>query len=344
MPASNTPFNILISSGGRRLELLDCFRSSLVETGQPGYVYVTDSSPFAPALHLADRGWKISRCTESSFIPELLELALREGIRVIIPTIDTELPVYAECREMFARHGILVCVSDPATIGICGDKTITHAWLLEHGFPTVAQARPEEVFSAPVAWHFPVLAKPARGSSSKGVRVIQSMEELRVVAGREADLIVQEIAPGTEYTINTFLDEKGKCVCAVPHVRLEVRAGEVSKAVTCKDRELMKLARDISEALPGASGPLNVQCFKSAEGRVSVIEINARFGGGYPLAHEAGAPFTRWIVEQALGCPVAAGADNWQDDLVMLRYDRSLFRHASELRRNTDVAKTVFSV
>jgi carbamoyl-phosphate synthase large subunit len=344
MPVSNSPFNILISSGGRRLELLDCFRSALEEIGQPGYVCVTDSSPLAPALHLADRGWQVPRCTESSFISELLELALREEIRVIIPTIDTELPVYASCREMFARRGIAVCVSDAAAVDICGDKTITHPWLLEHGFPTVVQARPEEVLAATADWLFPVLAKPARGSSSKGIRFINSMEELKAVSARDADLIIQEIAPGTEYTINTFVDVYGKCVCAVPHARLEVRGGEVSKAVTRKDRELMNLARDISEALPGAYGPLNVQCFKSAEGRIAVIEINARFGGGYPLAHEAGAPFARWIVEEVLEYPALASCDDWQDDLAMLRYDRSLFRHASDLRRNTDVKKTVSSV
>ena len=174
--------------------------------------------------------------------------------------------------------------------------------------------------------------------------MISSLRELEAAAALDADLLVQEIAPGTEYTINTFVDSRGQCLCAVPHARLEVRGGEVAKAVTCKDRELMNLGRDISEALPGASGPLNVQCFKSPEGRVAVIEINARFGGGYPLAHRAGAPFTRWIIEQALGYPISTWFDQWQDDLAMLRYDRSVFRHASELRRTTDVTKALSGV
>ncbi|MGB1126431.1 MAG: transcriptional regulator, partial [Phycisphaeraceae bacterium] len=54
-------------------------------------------------------------------------------------------------------------------------------------------------------------------------------------------------------------------------------------------------------------------------------ELNTRFGGGYPLTHEAGGYYLRWLIEEALGKPSSATNDDWQDGLVMLRYDDAVF-------------------
>jgi carbamoyl-phosphate synthase large subunit len=56
-----------------------------------------------------------------------------------------------------------------------------------------------------------------------------------------------------------------------------------------------------------------------------VIEINARFGGGFPLSRQAGADFPRWMVEEHLQLPSSVDADGWVEDLVMLRYDAAVF-------------------
>ncbi len=91
---------------------------------------------------------------------------------------------------------------------------------------------------------------------------------------------------------------------AVPRRRLEVRGGEVSKAVTARLDDVEGLAREIGRCLPAAFGALNVQLFREeASGTLAVIEVNARFGGGYPLADAAGAIFPRWLVEEAIGLP-----------------------------------------
>jgi carbamoyl-phosphate synthase large subunit len=55
-----------------------------------------------------------------------------------------------------------------------------------------------------------------------------------------------------------------------------------------------------------------------------VFEVNARFGGGYPLAHEAGAHFTRWLLEESTGLPLTA-TSVWEEGVLMLRYDAAFF-------------------
>jgi carbamoyl-phosphate synthase large subunit len=105
---------------------------------------------------------------------------------------------------------------------------------------------------------------------------------------------------------------------------MEVRSGEVSKGITLKDRRLMDLARSVAEALPGAYGPLNIQCFLDDSGTIRIIEMNARFGGGYPLAHRAGAQFTGWLLDELEG-NLPNHYDGWTDDLAMLRFDEAVY-------------------
>ena len=55
-----------------------------------------------------------------------------------------------------------------------------------------------------------------------------------------------------------------------------------------------------------------------------MFEVNARFGGVYPLAHRAGARFSQWLLEESLGLQCTANND-WRAGVTMLRYDDAVF-------------------
>jgi carbamoyl-phosphate synthase large subunit len=100
----------------------------------------------------------------------------------------------------------------------------------------------------------------------------------------------------------------------------------VAKAVTVRSPSLEQMAVELCVALPGAFGALTIQAFVDDEtGEMAVIELNARFGGGFPLSRHAGADFPRWMLEDLLGLPSTARADGWRDGVVMLRYDAAVF-------------------
>ena len=89
----------------------------------------------------------------------------------------------------------------------------------------------------------------------------------------------------------------------------------------------MAVAEKIGSALKGrAFGALCFQALVDANEQPTAIEINARFGGGYPLAHRAGATFTKWLLEIAAG-QVCSAHDNWRESVLMLRYDAAVFRN-----------------
>lgn len=66
------------------------------------------------------------------------------------------------------------------------------------------------------------------------------------------------------------------------------------------------------------------QVIDDAQRGPQVIEINARFGGGYPLAHEAGAHFADWLLQEQAGMALQAN-DDWREGVTMLRYDDAVF-------------------
>jgi carbamoyl-phosphate synthase large subunit len=302
-----------------------------------GRVLAIDSSWYAGALHDADEGFVVPRVTDPDFVPRLLDLCERHAVDLIVPTTDREWPVWGEASHRFAATGTTVAVSAPEVLAIASDKQRTHDWLVVNGFPTVRQTQPAVAFSNPAIWPVPLIAKPRFGSASEGVSLVRNTTELEMLVardeapvplidGRPGDMVVQTMANGDEYTIDVLVDRSGQCLCAVPRRRLEVRAGEVSKAVTVRSEQLIDLAFGMAKALPGAYGVLNFQVFADeGSGELAVIEINPRFGGGFPLSHQAGAHFARWLLEDVRNLPSTATKDGWREGLVMLRYDAAVF-------------------
>lgn len=323
--------NVLLSSSGRRVALLEAFRHALRRLDLSGEVMAADMSTLAPTFHTADRSFGVPRCDDETFVPKLLEICRDHDVRLLVPTIDPELPVLAQQRDRFATVGTTVAVSDPDTVAIASDKIQTHAWLECHGFPTVGQTTAVEALADPGGWPLPLVVKPRWGSASYGVVTVRSRAELEVAAAGD-EVVVQTVAPGTEHTIDVLVDRDGRVACTVPRRRLEIRAGEVSKGVTVRQAALEDLAARVCEALPGPFGALNVQVFLDEDdAEVRVIEINPRFGGGYPLSWSAGADFPRWLVEDVTGLPSTASSDDWREGLVMLRYDDAVFVDAGDV-------------
>jgi carbamoyl-phosphate synthase large subunit len=259
----------------------------------------------------------------------MLEICDKHDVGLIVPTIDPELAVYARHREAFEARGTRVAVSSDETISIAADKRTTHAWLSEQGFPTVEQLDYEEFIAGSAPWSYPVATKPAAGSRSIGFAIVDDSDELRACA--DSSYVVQTVAPGDEYTVSIYVGEDGSCQCAVPRKRLEVRAGEVSKGMAVRNPQIQSLAKRVGEALPGAFGAMNVQIFwDEATGETNIIEINPRFGGGFPLAWNAGADFPKWLIEDAFELEPSERGDHWEDGLLMLRYDDAVYLSAEQ--------------
>lgn len=326
-------FTVLLSSAGRRVALLRCFREALDALGLTGRVLAADLSSLSPAFHDADEGMLVPRVADPDYVDRLLEICREHHVDLVVPLIDPELAILAVARPRFLAQGTDVHISDPAVTAIGGDKIGFHAWLVEQGFPTVRQGTPHQVLADPEGWQWPVLTKPSRGSCSIGVGLATDPADLARIAALPAagEWLVQSVAPGVEYTVTVYVDKHGRARAAVPRLRVATRAGEVSKGVARRVEPVMKLACRVAEALPGARGTLNIQIFHdAATGELSIIELNARFGGGYVLAWQAGMRSAQWTIEEQLGLPSTI-SDQWEDGVVMLRFFDAVFRRTEDV-------------
>lgn len=314
---------ILFSSAGRRHQLQRCFREDAQRLGIALRVLAADANPaMSAACHAADACFLVPRCSDPDFVPALIEICARERVALLIPTIDTELAVLSLNRAQFEAVGTRVVVSAPEIVALAGDKWESAKRLKEADIPTPQTMTLRDYLQDSTKLRQPVIAKPNGGSASIGVVRPRHLQEL---SGLNPDAyIVQELWIGREFTVNVFFDQAGRLRAAVPHERLEVRAGEVSKGITRQMPALAAVAEKLTRVLTGATGALCFQAVVAASSELAVFEINARFGGGYPLAHRAGARFSQWLLEEAAGLPSSAGAE-WKAGVTMLRYDDAVF-------------------
>lgn len=323
MATSSTSLRILFTCVGRRVELLQAFRRAAERLKIELTIHGSDITLLAPAMHHVDKRHILPRLSDRSYIPKLLNVAKRHMIDIVIPTIDSELDLLAKSQDQFAPFGCRVVISSQAVIDICSDKVLTFNALKKAKIDTPATWTFDEIMQRK-RHKFPYHMKPRAGSAGKGNFRIDDVDELRVLGRRVENPIVQEFVDGVEHTMDVYTGFDGVPRCAVPRKRLEVRTGEVSKAIVVKDRRVMDVGLAVARALGGCRGVVTVQCMVTKRGRMCVIEMNPRFGGGAPLAIEAGADFPRWLMAEHLGRRIKIG-ESFKDGLTMLRYDQSVF-------------------
>jgi hypothetical protein len=74
-----------------------------------------------------------------------------------------------------------------------------------------------------------------------------------------------------------------------------MRSGETDIAETVDIKEFEDIAKNISVHLKHMA-LLDVDCFKSNDGKIFVLEMNCRFGGQYPFTHVAGVDVPQQII------------------------------------------------
>jgi carbamoyl-phosphate synthase large subunit len=321
---------VLITSGGRRVALVRAFQHALASLGG-GRVLVADVVPTAAALHAADDGVLLPRCDDPACVPALVEVCRRRDVRLLVPTTDREQPMLVAAGDALRAAGVRVALSGPKTVAIAADKLATAAFFTRAEVATPRLLDVDAALRTP-ALRFPLVVKPRFGSGSIGVHVVRDHEELRFFLRRVPEPLLQEHCTGDEFTLDVLVGPGRRVACVVPRRRVETRAGEIAKGFTVRDAELERWGRHVAERLPDPWGPITLQCFRRPDAPPAFIEINTRFGGGFPLAAAAGADYARWLVEWTLGLPSTACADHWRGDVAMLRYDDALFLPCEALR------------
>ena len=295
--------NILFTCAGRRTYLLKYFRENLSNEDK---IVATDMQLSAPALQVADVKIQVPAVYDPKYVDITLKICKEQKIDALLSLNDLELPILAENKARFEALGVKVIVSDPSVIDIAFDKYKTAQWVESLGlnapktYVTLLSAK-EALAKGEIA--FPLFMKPRWGSGSIGLETIDDMEELDIyyhllmkkikktilatASVGDEYIMIQEKLTGNEFGLDVMNDLQGNNVAVSVKQKLAMRAGETDKAITVDLPEVREMGAKIGRELKHI-GNLDVDIMQRANGDYCVLELNPRFGGGYPFSYEAG--------------------------------------------------------
>lgn len=307
--------NILFTCAGRRTYLLKYFKEQL---GDEGKIAATDMQLTAPALTEADIKLQVPAVYADDYIDCTLKICKENDIDAVICLNDLELPILAANRGRFKEIGVTPIVSSPEVIDICFDKYGTAQYVESIGLnsPKTFINYKEAVAALNKGdLKFPLVLKPRWGSGSIGIEFVNDFEELAEVYSNllkkikktilatasqgEEYILIQEKIEGQEYGMDVMNDLEGNNRCVSVKKKLAMRAGETDKARTVDNPAIREIGKTLGENLRHI-GNLDVDVFEK-DGKYYVLELNPRFGGGFPFSYQAGVNFPKAIIEWLKG-------------------------------------------
>lgn len=304
--------NILLTSVGRRSYLVKYFKEALCETGK---VHVSNSSSMSPAFQYADKSVVTPLIYDDNYVYFLKNYCIENNINSIISLFDIDLPILSSNKKEFEDIGIKIVVSDEAVINICNDKWQTYDFLINNNFNSPKtflglNSAIEAISRKEI--EYPVIIKPRWGMGSISVYEAENEEELVVLYKRairnvrdsylkyesmekmEESILIQEKLKGQEYGLDIINNLNGEYQNTIVKKKLTMRSGETDCAEIIESEIMKSLGKEISSKLKHISN-LDMDVFLSND-IPYILDMNARFGGGYPFSHMAGVNLPKAIV------------------------------------------------
>ncbi len=276
-------------------------------------------NPLAPSIYHADVHAIVPRIDDPGYLLALRDLIVTHDIRLVVPLTDLDQLLLAERRD---ELDALVLLPDAEVVRRTSDKYLTHCFFEEHGIPSPPSWLPDEL---PDDLEFPVLVKSRFGFGSRDIYRAADRRELEFfLEYSPVESFVQKVCAGDEFSIDVFCDLESRCLNSIPRTMIESKGGESIKGMTIKDEDLIEFGRVVAEEL-GIRGPANVQCFRVADGRHEVTDVNPRFGGAFPLPRAAGSRYPELALALARGERPEPRLGDFREGVVMTRF----FSHLS---------------
>lgn len=332
--------NILFTCAGRRNYLINYFKEVLKGKG---IVMAADMQDTAPAMVDADRAFILPGIYEDSYIAKLIKLITSQKVDLVISLNDLELSILAQNKSVLENAGTQVIVASQEIIDIAFDKWKTVQFLEKSGLKS-----PKTFIDLDKALEaietgklkFPLVLKPRWGSASIGIDFPVDLEELKLAYQlqkkrlertilKEASssdvnqaILIQEKIEGKEYGMDVLNDFEGNYTGTFVREKLSMRSGETDKAVSIIDPRFESIGKTIGNSLKHLG---NLDCdVLEKNNTLYVLELNPRFGGGYPFSHEAGVNTPAIYIEWLKGNKDIQKHINYKAGIMFSKCDRLL--------------------
>ena len=299
---------VLFTCAGQRVDIVSAF-------GRAGATTIAaDIDPLAPALYHADHRVSVPRIEDPGYVPAIHAAVAEHDVQLIVPLTDLDhIPLVRARAELDA----LLLLPDEEVVRRVGDKYLAHLFFEERGIPSPPSWLPADV---PADARYPLLVKVREGFGSRHIFRARNRTELDFfLRYTSVESFVQTCCGGDEFSIDVFCDLDARCLNAIPRTMIQSKGGESIKGMTLDDADLIDFGAHVAESL-GLVGPGTIQCFREANGRHEVTDVNPRFGGAFPLPLAAGSRYPELALALAAGERPEPRLGQFRAGVVMTRF------------------------
>lgn len=295
---------ILFMGASRLVDMLKRFHRAARDLRIPLTIFSMENDAARHAVGIAGVAEILTgpKFNSPEFGPWMLDTVRMFQIDIVIPNIDSATVTLSTMAPALRDIGVLPVVSHPEICRIMADK-----------------ARADRLFRAlslpvPPDDRFPLLAKPRFGSASRGLVKLHDYDEFAFWKTRNNsdDFVIQGLIPGREYSIDAYVDHKGRTLGIVPRERLAVSGGEVMVTETAEHVGGTVIVEKLLAGTHGSwFGPLTVQVMDDGK-KTWILECNPRLGSGTTCSIEAGLAIPDWILRHRLDLPCPTEPVTWR--------------------------------
>jgi carbamoyl-phosphate synthase large subunit len=310
--------NLLFTCIGKRGYIADYFRAHL-RSGEK--IIGTSHTPWTAGFQSCDLGLLLPPIASDEYVPAVIEACRKYEVGGLLSFFDPDVVTLAKHLDELKGVGVIPMIPAEKAAWIGYDKWNSFQALRDAGFlvpDTTINLEEARLGLRSGRFRFPLIVKPRTGFGSANIFVARDDTQLEVFFLYAPGMLIQEFVDGDAYNIEALSDMEKLVLQVVAWRKLRSRLGETEQAVTVEDPELVEVGKRLAETV-GLVGPMDVDLFRGKGGRVWVLELNLRFGGGYPVSHLAGADFPGMIVEIFRGGHPEPRIGQYRRDVCLLK-------------------------
>lgn len=310
--------NIMMLGGARRVSMAELFKRSGERIGREVNIVSYELMEQVP-IALVGKVVVGLRWGDPNVVADIVRVAKEYEIDIILPFVDGAIEIASKVRQHLPD--VFIPVGDFDTNRTMFDKVSAAKAFEQAGIPI------PKTYTA-INAKMPAIAKPRKGSASRGIKIFHTLDELMQLENLSDYLVQEYIENREEFTVDCYVSQAGEILTVVPRVRLEVMGGEVTRTITCRNATLDRLSREVIEKF-SLRGPVTLQFLHDIDrNRYMLMEVNPRLGGGVVCSIYAGAPITDYIIDESRGISLNR-CDDWAYNTLMARYQKEAIFYES---------------
>ena len=287
--------NVLFTNAGRRTYIID-YALKLKKLK----VFITETEKYSPvSLHKKVKQYLTIKVTKDpkKYLKQILNIVAKERIKKIIPLSDHDLEILSQNRTFFLNIGCDIIVSNPSTIKNCINKKLMHKHCLKNKIST-----PISLFSSKkkIVISNTFIKKKIKGSGGKDMEILGKNSNLKKINFEK--FFIQKRIIGDEFGVDIFsIKEKSLSRICIKK-KILMRSGETDRSIIINNKKIIKFCKIILNYFP-VYGNLDCDLIMDKRGKIYLIDLNPRFGGGYPATHEAGLKYLYYLLKKDFQIP-----------------------------------------